>query len=246
MAKKSKSPDSSREGPTKFGPFERLLESTRQSRHKKWADVEASYISATELFDDEYSAGARSDGWYKAKARYFNDLIVLLLENYTGKAMSTRKKHNSHLFAEVDVDVCYSTGGALVFGGEVKALGTPPHPGNDDTARPGSQDIHKRVREVAFTSIDLKAAHAAPQKIATFQDWVNSTDPKYASFWSIRANDAADLHRVRSVLGGLRRFCNGVGAVVYMPRSRPTSYRVEVLPELGMDQVISEVGQRLV
>jgi hypothetical protein len=246
MAKKSKSPDSSRKGPTKFGPFEQLLESTRSSRVSRWSDVEGAFIEATELFDDEFSAGARSNGWYKAKARYFNDLIVALLENYTDKTMFVRKKHTSHLFASVDVDVCFSHEGALVFGAEVKALGTPPHPGNKGKARPGSQDIHKRAREVALTSIDLKAGHARPQKIATFQDWVNNTLPKYASFWSIRANNTADLHRVRSVLGGLQRFCNGVGAVVYMPRNRPTSYRVEILPELGIDQVLRDVGQRLV
>jgi hypothetical protein len=31
-----------------------------------------------------------------------------------------------------------------------------------------------------------------------------------------------------------------------MPRNRPTSYRVEILPELGIDQVLRDVGQRLV
>ena len=114
-------------------------------------------------------------------------------------------------------------------------------------ARNGSNDLHKRVREVAFTSMDLKAAYAPPAPIGSFQGWIDSTPPGYFSFWAIRANDESDLDRTRSMLHGLRAYCNGVGAIIYMPKGTdsPTSYKVRSLTELAIDRWIREMAQRV-
>jgi hypothetical protein len=234
-----------KEGQESFVPFEGILASVRKDRTTRWAEVEPAFVDCIELFDDEYMGGRRSSGWYQAKARYFNDVIVALLENLCGRSMTTRQKKRSHLFTEIDIDVCYPSSGELLMGAEVKALGAPPHPGNKMKGRPASQDIHKRVREVAFTSIDVKAAYAPLKKIASFQDWVDTTTPAYASFWAIRANDTSDLNRIRTTLSSLRHFCNGVGALVYMPSHTPTSYRVEHIHELAIDRALRDLGQRI-
>lgn len=158
-----------------------------------------------------------------------------------------RLKKDSQLFGKLDVDICYPKQDPPKIAGEVKALGTPPHPKNDNKARDGSSDLHKRLREVAFTSMDLKVAYSGPQPIQSFQNWIDTTSPGYFSFWAIRANDDADFGRVRSMLTSLRSYCNGVAAVIYSPTSThtPTTYSVRKLQELDMDRAIREMAQRI-
>jgi len=230
-----------------YGPFEALVAEVRNASIDRWQTVEKKFIDVVEAFDSEYAAGGRSSGWYQAKARYFNDIIVALISNASGKTFSMRCKRSSQLFDKIDIDICFPEEGDPVVAGEVKALGTPPHPGNEGTARPGARDLHKRVREVAFTSMDLKAAYAPPQPMGSFQAWVDSTSPGYFAFWAVRANDESDLESVRTTLSSLRNYCNGVAAVIYMPKSpeSPTSYVVKKLADLANDKTIREMAQRV-
>lgn len=230
-----------------FRPFEELMETIRQSGVTRWSSIEHDFLGAVERFDSEYRSGRRPSGWYQSKARYFNDIIVAILANVSKKPIAVRRKKESQLFGRLDVDICYPDEDVPKIAGEVKALGTPPHPNNKNRARNGSSDLHKRLREVALTSLDLKVAYSAPQPIRSFQNWVDSTSPGYFSFWAVRANDDADFERVRSMLFSLRSYCNGVAAVVYSPASSrtPTSYVVRRLPELDIDRVIKEMAQRV-
>lgn len=230
-----------------FAAFETLVNEVRGAGTGDWASIEPEFIAIVEQFDAEYGQGIRDTGWYQAKARYFNDLVVALISNASGKTIAMRKKKKSQLFSQLDVDICYPEEGAPIIAGEVKALGTPPHPKNQMKARSGSSDLHKRAREVAFTSMDLKVAYAPPQPIGSFQSWIDSTSPGYFAFWAMRANDEADLNRVRTTLASLRTYCNGVGAVVYLPASKdaPTTYQVRHLQDLYIDRSIREMAQRI-
>jgi hypothetical protein len=230
-----------------FDPFERLVADVLRLGTSRWSVIEDEFIRVVERFDTEYSSGDRSTGWYQAKARYFNDTVVSLLSNLSKRAISTRKKKDSQLFKKLDVDICYPDEGPPKIAGEVKALGTPPHPANGNRARSGSNDLHKRLREVAFTSMDLKVAYSGPQPITSFQHWIDSTSPGYFSFWAIRANDDADFARVRTMLSSLRSYCNGVAAVIYSPTlpKAPTTYTVRKLGELDIDRCIREMAQRI-
>ncbi|MFN2377816.1 MAG: hypothetical protein ABR538_14875 [Candidatus Binatia bacterium] len=231
-----------------FQPFESLLGRVREGEIERWRDLEAEFLSATEHFDEEYRAGNRETGWYQSKARYFNDIVVGLLVNNTHCDIAARAKKDSHLFGKIDIDICCPKKGEPLVAGETKALGTPPHPRNKNKGRPGSQDLHKRIREVAFTSMDLKAAYAKARTISSFQGWIDSTEPGYFSFWAVRVDTARDLERVREMLSGLRNYCNGVGAVIYGPTdpTRPVSYVVHTVPHLSMDAPIREMAQRIV
>lgn len=229
-----------------FDHFESLTAKVRNEGIDRWQVVQDGFVTAVEAFDLEYAAGARESGWYQAKARYFNDLIVGVLSNLSGKTISMRTKKQSQLFEELDVDICFPAEGTPIVAGEVKALGTPPHPKNKMQPRSGSQDLHKRVREVAFTAMDLKVAYAPPQPIGSFQMWIDSTAPGYFSFWAIRANDDADFERVRRTLANLRAYCNGVGAIIYQPDSSdPGRYTVRNLSELSIDRSLREMAQRI-
>lgn len=230
-----------------FQPFEDLMNRIRTQSVSRWSDVQDDFIRVVEAFDAEYRTGRYASGWYQSKARYFNDIVVALLSNASGREIAVRAKKDSQLFEKIDVDICYPGTGVPKIAGEVKALGTPPHAGNNDVARGGSSDLHKRLREVAFTSTDLKVAYSGPQPIQSFQNWIDSTDPGYFSFFAIRARDEADLGRVRSMLSSLRSYCNGVAAVLYLPRSAqsPTTYEVRRIPELDMDRTLREMAQRI-
>ena len=80
-----------------FGPYVQLLEHIRRSRIESWSSIERDFIDATSAFDTEYKSGERDSGWYQSKARYFNDFIVELLSNSSGKAMA-RRANNASMF----------------------------------------------------------------------------------------------------------------------------------------------------
>ena len=231
---------------TTFKPFEDLRQQAWEEPFTSWSQAESEFLKAVSGFDSEFAVGKRSAGWYQQKARFFNDLVVLLIENCTGKKIATRAKRKSVLFAEIDVDICYPVQGEPIVAAEVKALGTPPHPGNQDRARHARSDLHKRVREVAFTAMDIKAAHARPRTISSFQGWVDTAEPAYSSFWALRVDGAADLSSVRSILASLKSYCNGVGAVIYQPRAAPTDYEVLHFAEFSMDRAIRDFTQRVI
>ena len=232
--------------PEAFSPFEELLDRIRREGFMRWADVEEEFLRAVEAFDREYSRGGRTSGWYQSKARYFNDVIVDLLKNASRRDITVRTKKRSKLFDKIDIDICFPTDGEPLIAGEVKILGTPAHPGNADRPRRASADLHKRSREVAFTSLDLKAAYTGPASIASFQAWVDTTSPGYFCFWALRIADDRDLERVRTIVTRLRNYCNGVGAFAYRPKSGTgvTGYEILRLPE-SVDHALEEMAQRI-
>ena len=226
--------------------FEESLKEVRSREATTWTEVEQSFIDVVTAFDAEYAQGKREKGWYQLKARYFNDLVVAIIENATGEEISTRSKKRSVLFSEIDIDMCFPGEGDPIVAAEVKALGTPPHPGNDFVARKAYSDLHKRVREVAFTSMDIKAAYAKPRIISSFQSWVDTTEPAYSSFWAMRVAGESDLSQVRSILSSRKSYCNGVGAVIYGVNEPSASYVVKPYPEFAMDRAIRDFTQRVI
>lgn len=230
---------------TTYRPFESLLAEVRREGVTRWSEIESAFLGVVSRFDGAYASGRRTGGWYRAKARYFNDLIVLLLSNRTGRALAARTHRRSLLFGEADVDLCYDLDGIPVAAGEVKALGTPPHPGNQQQQRDARSDLHKRVREVAFTAMDLKAAYTEPMPITSFADWVKRARPAYFSFWALRVSSDADAQTCQSLLSGLKGYCNEVGAVFYGPGRSATDYQVRRWPGLSLDRALLEFAQRI-
>lgn len=237
---------SPRTTPAQFEPFETLLRNIHDQRITSWAEIELDFLDATSAFDTLYATGKKDKGWYQAKARYFNDVLVALISSAVDQPVRARSKKRSILFEKIDIDLCYPEIGDPVVCGEAKQLGAPPHPGNNLTGRPANQDIHKRVREVALTSMDIKAAHTGPRQIESFGHWVSTATPAYISFWALRADTPQDLDSCRSILYSLRNYCNQVGAFVYEPTTGATDYTVKHFRELSMDTALNEFVQRSV
>jgi len=232
-----------------FAPFEALVNHVRQDRVERWVDIEDEFIRLVGLFDTEFARGSGdgNDGWYQSKARCFSELLAGLLGNTSGNPISLRCKKRSQLFDLVDIDICFPREGDPIVAGEVKTLGMPGHGENENTASEFANDLHRSVREVAFSSMDLKAAYAPPRPIGSFQNWVDATSPGYFAFWAIRAKDRQDFEEVRSTLASSRAYCNGVGAVIYVPSKpgTPTEYGVRKAADLSIDRVVKEMAQRI-
>ena len=233
--------------PAGFPAFDELVARVRSdSDVERWDQIQDEFLAAVSLFDTEYSKGRKNSGWYQKKAGYFNDLLVLLLENATGAKLGRSVKRGSALFDEIDINLCYPEDPTRrpSVGAEAKMLGAPPHPGNKNIARSARQDIHKRVREVALTSVDFKAHYAPARAIHSFKSWIAETRPKYFSFWAFRVADAHDFENVRQIMNALKNYCNGVGAFFYRERlaSEPTLYEPAPASELNLDGVLKEMA----
>jgi hypothetical protein len=230
----------------RFASFESVLNSIHLERLTAWSDIEVPFLNAIQEFDSVFAEGKKPKGWYQAKARYFNDTLAALISTAAGQSISARAKKRSILFDKIDIDLCFPSDGPPIVAGEAKALGTPPHHGNKHKARESKSDLHKRVREVALTSMDLKAAHTAPRRINSFQDWVATATPAYVCFWALRVDNPRDLDRCRSILYSLRNYCDQVGAFIYEPTQSPTTYGLRHFREVSMDRAINEFVQRTV
>ena len=227
-----------------------LLELVRTEGIRRWSDIEEPFIHAVSAFDAALVTGKMTTGEYKKKAGAFNDLIIYLLENATKCELGKTQKRSSVLFDEIDIDICFPAGKGTPpsVGAEVKMLGAPGHKGNKYKPRSARADLHKRIREVAFTSIDFKAANSEAREISSFQSWCKETNPKYFAFWAFRVADDADFTKTRSMTNGLRHYCNGVGAFFYEQdqQRKATAYKVRPASELSLDKAIKQMAQEIV
>lgn len=230
-----------------FEPLDDWLQDIRSGIPKEWSQVEQKFLDAVSRFDERYRQGRESSGWYQSKARYFNDGIMGLIENKSKKTLSSRIKCRSQMFDKIDIDVCYPSTGNPIAAAECKALGTPPHQGNDFKGRGSRADLHKRAREVAFTSADLKSVYAQPTQIYSLPQWLRAVQPGYFSFWAMRIQDERDRRGVAEILGGLKNYCDGVGAIFYRQRegSETIAYESCTPNDLAMDKAIRDMAQRI-
>ena len=143
---------------------------------------------------------------------------------------------------------------------EAKAVGTPKHPGSPKQkpiGRAGSADLDKRVKEIGFKTIDLKAEYArimaaqgeSPTAIAgDLTGWLHSVKPRSYVFIAARVISDTDLKRVISFanIGGL--ISDAVGIYCFGPKSasRPTKYASRpVPPHIELARVLFRACQDL-
>ena len=143
---------------------------------------------------------------------------------------------------------------------EVKAVGTPRHAQSQRQraiGRPGSADLAKRVKEVAFKTIDLKAEYgrimagrgqAASAPGGNLTSWLRSVPPTAYLFIGARVVSDRDRAAAEAFARTAGLVLDGVGLFCFAPVSEaePTTYRrVEVATDIGLDRVLYRACQDL-
>jgi hypothetical protein len=230
-------------------------------RPKAWQEVEDDFLRAMEQFDANVVAGIADMGdLQNGKGDFFNDLLALLLENCGGVTLFSRGGVPGLIFPKHNLDVTFPSTGVVQFMLEAKAVGTPKYPGNPRQkalGRPGSADLDKRVKEIGFKTIDLKAEYA---RIMTAQGtsptvmggdltaWLRSVLPRSYVFIAARTISEKDRDRVVQFANVAGLVSDAVGVYCFTPisPSQPTTYRpLQVPAHLELARVLFRACQDL-
>src|SRR4051812_16226946 len=141
-----------------------MYEAAVAKKPRTWQEIEEPFLRAMEAFDANVATGVADMGdLQNGKGDFFNDLLALVLENCAQVQLYSRGGVPGLIIPKHHLDVTYPSSGTIEFILEAKAVGTPRHPGSPKQSprgRPGSADLDKRIKEVAFKTIDLKAEYA--------------------------------------------------------------------------------------
>lgn len=228
---------------------------------KTWAPIEEIFLRAMEGFDANVASGLADMGdLQNGKGDFFNDLLALILENCSQTTLYSRGGVPGLIFPKHNLDVSYPPEGAMQFIVEAKAVGTPRHPGSQKQkpiGRPGSADLDKRVKEIAFKTIDLKAEYArilaergqSPSVISgDLTTWIKSVKPRSYVFFAARVVSDKDRERVVRFADLAGLVSDAVGLFCFRPVApdQPTRYQAEpVPPHIEMGRVLFRACQDL-
>jgi hypothetical protein len=219
------------------------------------------FLRGMEAFDANIASGAADMAdLQNGKGDFFNDLLALLLENCAGVTLYSRGGVPGLIFPKHNLDITFPNTGVVQFMMEAKAVGTPKHPGSPKQkplGRPGSADLDKRVKEIGFKTIDLKAEYArimAAQGVSPttiggdLTTWLRSVKPRSHVFIAARTISERDRDRVVRFADVAALVSDAVGVYCFTPvaPSLPTTYKaLPVPPHLQLARVLFRACQDL-
>lgn len=144
---------------------------------------------------------------------------------------------NERIVRENRVDLSYvhnannPARGFVLLAGEAKAMGSPPHErsGRHYPERTLTIDIDKRIKEVKYTSVDLKRRFD-PEVSKGWAKFIAETPPAFFSAWLMRRGARDRLEHVFEKLVGVAEYTNGVGVALYQEREDGTYEWVTAVP----------------
>jgi hypothetical protein len=226
-------------------PLKEAYDSAAAKNPKSWGDVEELFLRGMEGFDRNIVSGAAVMGdLQNGKGDFFNDLLALILENCAGVQLWSRGSVPGLMFPKHNLDVTYPAVDPIEFILEAKATGTPKHPGSPrqrDIGRAGSADLDKRVKEIGFKTIDLKAEYArhatargeSPDVISgDLTRWLRGVKPHSYFFLAARVTGDADHAQVIRFADRAALVSDAVGVFCFRPiaPNKPTTYRADPVP----------------
>ncbi len=249
--------------------FVPLFRDARAGRYGSWEQVEDGFLRAMEVFDTSIASTAGQDlpdevkselsaDLQNGKGDFFNDLLAELLTNCSGiPALSTRSAVPGLIVPKHNLDGVYPDEGPIQFMLEAKMFGTPKHvnsPKQRPPGRRGAADIDKRVKELAFKSIDLKGEYSR-QRVAAGEErrvggagggdlttWLRGVEPKIYFFIGVRVINDADFAAVIKWAQTAEQVVDSVGVFCFEPIAdgQFTTYRKRagVPPNLQIGRVL--------
>ena len=233
-----------------------------------WNQVEAGFLAAMSAFDADLASTADmpltdeertslSADIQNGKGDFFNDLLALLLENCSEIAtLYTRNRVPGLIVREHNLDGVYPAVGPIRFLLEAKMMGTPRHalsPRQRPEGRRGSADVGKRVKELAFKSIDLKGEYSRRMTIsgtlpsgggaggADLTTWLRANPPTIYFFMAVRVLSDSDFAATVRWAHTAQQVVDAVGLYCYelLPGTTAVYQRREGVPtELELERVL--------
>jgi len=224
--------------------FRSVYDDADSGDYTSWNQVEEAFLASMSAFDTSIAASATasltddeksefSADLQNGKGDFFNDLLVLLLERCSGvDLLRARRVVPGLIVPRHNLDGVFPATGQVRFMLEAKMMGTPKHinsPKQKPSGRPGSADIDKRVKELAFKSIDLKGEFSRLQTMSgtaprsggagggDLTTWLRSVDPKIYFFIAVRVVNDADFERTMQWASTAQQVLDAVGVYCFEP-----------------------------
>lgn len=240
-----------------------------KTRATSWNQIEAEFLTAMSHFDRGLpSEFEGSDGEKKrqstelsaaiqnGKGDWFNNVIAELLEECSGiERLFVRRRVPGLIIPEHNLDGVYpgDESREIEFLMEAKMMGTPKHAnssGEKPMGRAGSADTNKRVKELAFKSIDLKGEAARRMTMVgtapagggagggDLSTWLHGSRPRIYFFMGVRVISETDFLAVVRWAETAAQVVDAVGLFCYEPTDDsfttyqrrdgvPTAYELE-------------------
>ena len=234
------------------------LTQAQRKQLSTWTAFEPIYLKAMREFDDLVAAGGVSGGDLRnGKGDAFNDFLVTLLENCSGKTLHTRPDVPGLSFPRHKLDMAYpDVPDPVELVVETKAAGVPVHPGNKGSqkhveGRAGKADLEKRVKEASLKNIDIKAEAARTAgkgggPTSDLGSWMRSAKPRCYMLMAVRVRDKADLVSTIEFGHIASVWFDRCGLYCYGWDAAHSRYEAKPVPvTLELDRVLAEVCSAL-
>lgn len=229
-------------------PLRSMYERLSASRSTSWNQVEGDFLASMSAFDSGLpSAFSGGDGdkdqqsrelsaaLQNGKGDWFNNVIALLLESCSAiETLYVRRNVPGLIIPEHNLDGVYpgDESREIEFLLEAKMMGTPKHANSRSekpAGRSGSADTNKRVKELAFKSIDLKGE--AARRLAMrgtsptgggagggdLSTWLHGKRPRIYFFMAVRVLGDTDFKAVVRWAETAAQVVDAVGLYCYEP-----------------------------
>ncbi len=208
-------------------PLRSMYEDMVAAKATSWNQIESAFLNAMSQFDgglptefDGSDADKKrqstelSAAIQNGKGDWFNNVVADLLEKCSGiERLYVRRKVPGLIIAEHNLDGVYPGDETreIEFLLEAKMMGTPKHANSTSekaAGRAGSMDAGKRVKELAFKSIDLKGEAARRLTMVgqaptgggpgggDLSTWLHANRPRIFFFMAVRVIGDTDFAAV--------------------------------------------------
>lgn len=204
------------------------------------------FLAAMQSYDADWVAGRLDEGIYRQKGERFRRVLTSIIAARTGVTVTARTVDGLTSAHRPDIVVQDRTGEPLL-AGEVKMSGTRGHVTPQGVQRPdrgASVDYEKRLKEVKYTSVDLKLRYEGLQ-VNHWTDWIHTARPPFYVFWACLILGRDRPSRMIQRFDALQRYyCQRVGLFFF--HQDDTSGRYAELPhpalmDYAVDAALDEI-----
>lgn len=218
----------------------------RISRERlRWRDIEVEFLDLLAELDELRRKDRIPGGRYRQKGNFFRDTVIALVKARCGFELREREIPGKTDVHRVDLsylqDADDPTRGFVLLAGEAKAMGSPQHErgGRRYPERPLTIDIDKRIKEVKYTSIDLKRRFD-PQVSKGWAEFIGRIPPAFFTAWLMRLSTRDRLEHILEKLVGVTEYTNGVGVALYQERESKYEWITNIPKQLLTIEELAE------